>query len=447
MTMKTTFCIISAAVAVGMAAVGFATTDETAVAVGALSLRGCLGIALSNNPSLSEAQLGVEAAEKGVRSAEGRHYPRLSLDGSITAREDPIPYIPAQSPTVGPHFSDRFAYWGPTLTVPLYQGGQIARNVDLARLRQQMQDDTLSLTRYDVIANVVNTFNKILQLRKLRDASAASVHALVEQRKNVQQLYDVKRAPRVDLLKIDVQLANEQQRLLTVDESLGTLAATLRTLMGESVEGRVAPVAIAGALCTNVIPLPVFADGLRSALAQRPEYLLALKGVEEAGLNERLADGRFLPTVSAVGGVTDQAGFRPSYDRANWFVGVTVSLPIFDSTLYADLARRRVEREKTAQHLTVVENQVRLDIQIAVSALQESQVRVATAEQVVAQADESFRIEQQRYQTGAGSMADMLLAQAADVTAAANHAQALFDYDAALVAYRRATGTLEEYLK
>ena len=44
-------------------------------------------------------------------------------------------------------------------------------------------------------------------------------------------------------------------------------------------------------------------------------------------------------------------------------------------------------------------------------------------------------------------MADMLLAQAADVTAAANYAQALFDYNAALVAYRRATGTMEEYLK
>jgi outer membrane protein TolC len=44
-------------------------------------------------------------------------------------------------------------------------------------------------------------------------------------------------------------------------------------------------------------------------------------------------------------------------------------------------------------------------------------------------------------------MTDLLLAQAADITAEANLAQALFDYNAALVAYRTATGTLEEYVR
>jgi outer membrane protein TolC len=44
-------------------------------------------------------------------------------------------------------------------------------------------------------------------------------------------------------------------------------------------------------------------------------------------------------------------------------------------------------------------------------------------------------------------MVDLLLAQAADFAAAANFAQALFDYNAAMVAWRKATGTLEEYLK
>jgi outer membrane protein TolC len=44
-------------------------------------------------------------------------------------------------------------------------------------------------------------------------------------------------------------------------------------------------------------------------------------------------------------------------------------------------------------------------------------------------------------------MVDLLLAQAAAINSAANYTQALFDYNAALVAYHRATGTLEDYLK
>ena len=184
-----------------------------------LTLKECLGLVLANNPSVREARSGVEAAGKGVQSAEGKHYPRLSLDASGFARQDPVPYIPAQSSTVGPHFSDSYALWGPELTIPIYPGGQISRNVELAKLRQRMQEDTLSLTRNELIANTVNTYNKILQIRKLREASGASVRALEEQRKNVQQLYDVKRAARVELLKVEVQLANEKQRLLTLDES------------------------------------------------------------------------------------------------------------------------------------------------------------------------------------------------------------------------------------
>ena len=412
-----------------------------------LTLKACLTTALTNNPLVREARSGVEAAGKGVQSAEGKHYPRLSLEATGVARQDPWPYIPAQSSTVGPHFSDSYALWGPVLTIPIYQGGQISRNVELAKLRQRIQEDALSLTRNDLIANTVNTYNKILQIRKLREASGASVKALEEQRKNVQQLYDVKRAARVDLLKVEVQLANEKQRLLTLDESLTTLSATLRSLMGQAVDGTVAPLDLADGLTQDASPGGSFEDGLKTAHSQRPEYLIAMKGEEEARLNMNNAAGKLYPSINAFGAYTDQAGFNPSYDRADWSVGLSVSLPLFEKSLYADAAKERVLHRRSQEHLQVIENQVGLEIQTAISSLTDSKARITTAERVVAQADEAFRIEQQRYTTGAGAMADMLLSQAADVTAAANYAQALFDYNAALVAYRRATGTMEEYLK
>ena len=56
-------------------------------------------------------------------------------------------------------------------------------------------------------------------------------------------------------------------------------------------------------------------------------------------------------------------------------------------------------------------------------------------------------IEQLKYDSGAGTMSDLLLAQAAGATAEANLTQALFDYNAALVAYHTATGTMEEYVR
>jgi outer membrane protein len=96
--------------------------------------------------------------------------------------------------------------------------------------------------------------------------------------------------------------------------------------------------------------------------------------------------------------------------------------------------------------LLAVENQLRLDLQTALSSLKESKNRVLTAREAVDQAEESFRIEQKKYASGAGAVVDMLFAQSASMTAVANHSQALFDYNAAIVAYRKVTGTLENYL-
>ena len=412
-----------------------------------LALKEAVQRAVSENPAVAESRLGVAASEEGVKSAWGRHLPRLSLDANYTRREDPLPYIPAQGvPTPAPHFSDEFASYNIALTLPLYQGGQIVNGVELGRVKKEIQQQALSFTRNEVIANTVNTYNKILELRKLREAAQTSLTALEEQYKNEQTLFKVGRVARVDLLKVEVQTANERQRLISLDAGIATATATLRTLMGEQVTGSVPPLALGDALTVPSMPVD-FTAGVETAHRQRPDYLIAGQGVKEAELNRKLALGKLLPAVSAFTGYLDQFGFAPWYKEANWYAGFNLSMPLFERPLYADLARQRLEAQRSKERLRAIDNQVSLDIRSALNSLDESKARIAATEQAVAQAKEAYRIEQKRYQTGAGAVVDLLLAQSADVTAAANYDQALYDYNTAVVAYRKATGTLEEYLK
>ncbi len=410
-----------------------------------LSLKDALARAVANNPLLTEGRLGVASSEQSVVSAFGKHYPRFSLDANLTERQDPFPFIPAQSAKTGPHFSDSFALYAIQMSVPIYQGGQITNGVALAEVRKQLQEQSLYFTRNEIIANLVNTYNKLLQFQKLKDASQSSVAALEEQVKNSKLALELGRIARVDLLKVDVQLANERQRLLSLEESIITLAATLQYLMGELPDGNVLPT-LTSALA--VAPLDGdFAKALESAKGQRPEYLSALAGVKEAEFSRRVTLGRFLPTVSAVAGYLDQFGFNPWYKEANWFTGINLSIPLFDKPLLADLSRDRIQIERGQARLSAVENLVRLDIGTAITSLRESKKRIEAAEAVLTQARESFRIEREKYNSGAGAMVDLLLAQSAEVNAVANYTQSLYDYNAAVVAYHRATGTLEEYLR
>jgi len=411
-----------------------------------LTLKDCLEKAISHNPLVAESELGVEAGAEGVNSAWGKHLPRLSFDANYNQREDPVPFIPAQSTTIPAHFSDTYAAWTALLAVPLYQGGQIAANVELARVRQELQIHSLAQTRNDLIANTVNTYNKLLQLQQLREASRASTAALEEQFKNAQMLFNVERIARVDLLKVQVQLANEQQRLLALDEAVFTTGATLRYLMGEESTPGAAPPRLADSL-TMPEPPAVSPDGQNLLWKSRPEYKAMEGAVREAELARRTVLGRLLPSLSAAAGYTRQFGFQPSYEQPDWFFGIQVSVPLFDRSLYADLAREEIQQRRTQERLSAVSHQLQLDLDNSLASIRESSRRVETARQVIEQARESFRIEQIKVGSGAGTMSDLLLAQAAEITAEANLSQALFDYNAALVAYHKASGTLEDYLK
>jgi len=411
-----------------------------------ITLHSCLIEAMDNNPLLKEGDLGIMAGDEEISSARGKNLPKISLDSNYTERQEPYPFIPAKSNTIPPHFSDDFASWQAVMTVPIYQGGQIKNGVKLAEIRQSVRTDTLSLTRNEIIANTVNTYNKFLQLQKLKEASKASVGALEEQRKNVSLLYNLGRVAKVDLLKIEVQLANETQRLATINEGISASRETLAFLMGRSVGAIDSELDPAGNLSVSYL-LTNFEQGLIEAHEHRPEYRIAVQGINEADVNARNSAGKLLPSVSALGGYLNQYGFEPKYNESTWYIGINISVPIFDRSAHSDVSRDRILKKKAETRLTSVENQVRLDIRNSITSLTEGRNRIESSRAAVLQAEESYRIENEKYSTGAGAMVDLLLAEAANFTAAANYSQALFDYNAALVSYRRATGSLEDYLK
>lgn len=411
-----------------------------------LSIGACLTEALLKNPAVKEGEMAIDAGEKSVLSARFRHLPKLSIEGNYTRREEPLPYIPAKSTTVPAHFSDEFGTLQAVLSIPLYQGGQISNNVKIAEIKKELLENSFTMTKNEIIANVVNTYNKLLHLKQLEKASDASVNALERQYANASMMLDIGRIARVDFLKVDVQLAAEKQRRATLREALVSSSETLAYLLGRDVESGQSLPEPEGTLTAHPFQ-PVFETGAALAKTHRPEYLMAENVVRESDLAVKNVKGKLFPSVSAFGGYMDQKGFDPSYSESSWFAGINVSLPLFEGPLYADISREKILNGKARIHLKSVENQIRLDIRNAMSALSDSRERVSTSEKAVAQAEESFKIEGEKYASGAGAMVDYLLSQAAYFTASANYAQALYDYNAAMVSYRRATGSLEEYLK
>jgi len=103
--------------------------------------------------------------------------------------------------------------------------------------------------------------------------------------------------------------------------------------------------------------------------------------------------------------------------------------------------RQEQARLSAARHrLRELKLQVRLDVETAISNVQSAHERILATETAVTSADESLRIEREKYNIGKGSITDVLDAQSALLDSQTNYYRAMADYNTALAQVRLAVG-------
>jgi outer membrane protein len=403
-----------------------------------LTLKDCINIALKQSPLIKTSELDIDASSEGYKASRGAILPRLDLNASYLKENQDIPFIPAQSTKIPAKFSDEVYSWNISMKIPLYEGGRLWSQINVSSVEKEIQGLKRDFTIQDVIANVTNTFNKLLQLKELRSAYQKSVEALERQRENTSLLVKTGRAANIELLRIDVQLANERQNLIKTEEAMNRTKNTLAFLMGiKSIEG----IEVSGSLEKNERLESVNVDELIRA---RPDVLLLEKRVAQSKIKVDIASSKRYPSVSLVGNYGNRAGSGMNDREEVWEAGVVASLNIFDGGITsAEIRREKILLEKAKEELRQAELRARLEIENALSLLKEAEERLKASEKAVAQSEEALRIEELKYKTGAGTITDVLLAQSAMSLSNANYYQALYDYNTALIEYKRAAGILE----
>ncbi len=403
-----------------------------------LTLKDCIDTALKQSPLVKSSDFELEASKQAARGAKGAMFPRLDLNASYFKENRDVPYIPAQSLTIPPKFSDQVYSWSVILSVPVYEGGRLSGQVRVSGLEKAIQSSKRAFTVQDLIANVMNTFNKLLQLKELRQANIYSVDALERQRENAELLVKAGRAANVELLRVEVQLAAEKQNLVKTEETINRTRDALAFLMGVE-EGQVK--AISGSLTKKE---SVNAEDVDKLIKSRPDVVATRKKVEQEKARVDIASGKRYPSLALVSDYGNRAGAGLSGREEVWEAGAVVSVNIFDAGIISsEIARERALYSKSKADLRLLELRARLEASDALSLLREAENRFNLADKALAQSEETLRIEELKYKTGAGTITDVLLSQSAMSLAQANYYQALYDYNAAITEFKRATGTIE----
>lgn len=378
----------------------------------AWTLAACEEYALAHHPARAAAQAGAAEAQAQAGAARAGDYPDLQATGGYRRWESHAFLPPAMARTlpggtIGPFDDFSAALRGSWL---LYDFGQQESVQAAAAARASAATAEVAVTGARLLAGVRLGYYTLLAAQTARDAAwqrlgRANAHLqLAEQRKAAGAV------PRADVLRAKVAAAEARLAYVQRAGDVAVARANLNAALGRGAETALR--------VSTEAPLPAMPTAaerdavLAAALTARPEVRAATERVaaQRAAVDAARAASRPKLRAEAAGGWRDDE-FVP--EDEDWSAGVSVSFPLFDGYLrdhqlaQAEAALAQAEAEQERLMLTI-----RQEISTAYAQCVTAAEAAAATRLLAAEAAESLTVARERYAAGAGTINDLLDAQA-----------------------------------
>src|SRR6185295_15708273 len=244
----------------------------------------------------------------------------------------------------------------------------------------------------------------------------------------------------VDALSIRVHLASVREQQIRREADVEVARAALNDAIG-------LPLETPHTLTTPFIPLEIpegsLADQQKSAVGQRPEARQMKLATSLADAQAASARSSLLPQVTLHGAYEADRQRFVTRGGDNWLVSIGLRWNLFNG--FGDKAR--IEESKFAQQRSAAEaartdSAIRLQVHRAYADLHAATQRIEVAQASVAEAEESLRITQNRYEAGISNVTDLLRTETTVLEARTRHLAAVRDQRIAAAMLELAAGTL-----
>jgi outer membrane protein TolC len=407
-----------------------------ALPAGLLSLPLAIDLALRSSPRTRETWMAARAAaaELGVQRSEW--YPDVNFTGSAQR----------QKGTVG---GGQFTFQQTTLTPALDLAWLLldfgGRAADVAEARESLIAANFAHNQelQDVVLDVSQAFYQYVSARALAEAARADLEGATANLDAANRRHDAGLATVADVLQAKTAVSSARLTLQVAEGQMNVIRGALATAMGLPAE-----LPVDAAPLAEDVPVVAASQGVEEALAgalgSRPELQAARARSRAAA--ERIAQERSagLPSLQLSGNANRIYYRSVDRDPANNYAALLqVRVPLFSGfEHHYEVERARAEAAAAGAQADTLANVVRLQVWSSYYELQTAAQRYATAQDLLAAADESAKVAGGRYHEGVGSILDLLAAQSALANARAQKILARADWLLSLARLAHDTGTL-----
>jgi outer membrane protein TolC len=319
----------------------------------------------------------------------------------------------------------------------------------LNRVRQSAENEkTVRFTVQDarelVVLVVGNEYLLTIASAARLDTAKAQFNTAETIFRQTQDLKNAGVAAGIDVLRAQVQMQTQQQRVLAADQQYQQQRMVLARVIG-------LPVAQQYRLTDTVpyAPLPELnlKEELEHAYTQRPEYLAAESRTRAAELGLKAAKGEALPTASVNGDWGYLGQSFPTLENT-YTLAAGVRIPIFQGgKVRADVAQAESDLHSAQLQLEDLHNRVEQEVRSALLDVKTSDQQVAVARQSINLSNEQLKQSQDRFQAGVSGTLEVVQAQEAVATSNEQYIQSLYVNNVAKLTLARALGVAEKQVK
>ena len=411
-----------------------------------LTLADALETALRQSPALLKGKQDVEEAYGLALQLRSVARPRLAAGGSARQLDNGGIEQANLGPATVQFQND--TQWGANVEVsqPLFTAGKITSSLRTAKLTQAAALAQYQALVADTLVELRVAYDDALLAAELIKTQEASVDLLTRELEDQKRRFEAGTAPRFNVLRAEVELANAKPRLIKARNALRIGKNRLATLLGWNIPtdaGGDLPLTLADTLQAEPFSVDLSA-ALLKAMERRPE-LAALRTQEKIRDEDiRRAKADYYPQLSANAGWRWQnktfTGRVTDYVDG-WVVGGQADWSIWDFGLtQGKVSSAKARREKARLEVDDTGRKIELEVRTTHSTFLEAKDVLESQQKVIEQAEEALRLARARTDAGSGTQLDVLSAQAALTEARTTFSQALRDYAVARARLERAMG-------